>query len=170
MLWVKRISRALDAISEWTGRICAWALIPLFLTVLCEVLTRYVLQSPGVWAFETSIQLYAFHFMILSAYTLLKKGHVSVDIFVIRLSQKSRSILEMITSLIFFLPFILALLIEGIYYFQESWAIKEVSYTVFAPPLYPIKAVIPLTALFLLIQGVSDFLKNIVFVAKGEKL
>jgi len=76
----------------------------------------------------------------------------------------------MITSLILYFPFIIIILIEGMYYAQESWAIKEVSYTVFAPPIYPIKTVIPLTAFLLLIQGISDFLKNIIFVTRGERL
>ncbi len=170
MLWIKRIARVFDAISEWTGKIFVWLIIPVLLIVLYEVITRYFFNSPGVWAFETSIQLYAFHFMILASYTLLRKNHVNVDIFVMKLSKKSRAIIEIINSLILLFPFAVVLLIEGTYYARESWAIKEVSYTVFAPPLYPIKTVIPVTALLLLIQGISDFLKNIVFLVKGERI
>ena len=170
MLWIKKLLGMFDGISEWTGRICVWLVIPLMLVLVYEVITRRFFNRPGVWAFETSIQIYAFHFMILAAYTLLKKRHISVDIVVSRWTPKTRAILDMINSLILFFPFVLVILVEGTYYAQESWAIKEVSYTVFAPPIYPIKTVIPLTALMLLIQGISDFLKNLIFVTKGERL
>jgi TRAP-type mannitol/chloroaromatic compound transport system permease small subunit len=93
-----------------------------------------------------------------------------VDIVVSRWTPKTRAILDMISSLILFFPFVLIIFFEGTYYAQESWAIKEVSSTVFAPPVYPLKTVIPLTALMLFIQGISDFLKNLIFVAKGEML
>jgi len=169
MVWMKKVLGVLDAISEWTGTICVWSVIPLMLVMVYEVTTRRFFNSPGVWAFETAIQIYACHFMILAAYTLLHKKHISVDIVVSRWSPKTRAILEMINSLILFFPFMLIILLEGTYYTQESWAIKEVSYTVFAPPVYPIKTLIPLTALLLLLQGISDFLKNLIFVAKGER-
>ncbi|HOO89700.1 MAG TPA: TRAP transporter small permease subunit [Syntrophales bacterium] len=169
MVWMKKLSKVLDAVSEWTGTICVWIVVPLMLVMVYEVVTRRFFNRPGVWAFETAIQIYAFHFMILASYTLLKKKHISVDIVVTRWSPKTRAILEMITSLVLFFPFMVVILIEGTYYAQESWAIKEVSYTVFAPPIYPIKTLIPLTALLLLIQGVSDFLKNMLFISKGEQ-
>lgn len=170
MLWIKKITNIFDSVSEWTGRIFIWLIIPLMLVIVYEVITRRFVNRPGIWAFETSIQIYAFHFMILSAYTLLKKQHISVDIIVSRWPQKTRSILNLVIYLTLFFPFILVILFEGIYYAQESWAIKEVSYTVFAPPIYPIKTVIPVTAFLLLIQGVSDFLKNIIILTDGENL
>jgi len=170
MLRIKKLLGVFDGISEWTGKICVWLVIPLMLVMVYEVITRRFFNKPGVWAFETGIQIYAVHFMILSAYTLLKKKHISVDIVVSRWTPKTRAILDMINSLVLFFPVVLIIFFEGTYYAQESWAIKEVSSTVFAPPVYPLKTVIPLTALMLFIQGISDFLKNLIFVAKGERL
>lgn len=170
MVWIKRMLDLFDFISEWTGRIFIWLVIPLMLVTVVEVITRRFINRPGIWAFETAIQIYAFHFMILAAYTLLKKKHIFVDIIVSRWSEKTRAILNLITYITLFFPFMLVILFEGMDYAQESWAIKEVSYTVFAPPIYPIKTVIPVTAFLLLIQGISDFVKNIIILTDGERL
>ena len=137
MHWLKKTTRIIDGISEWSGRVCVWFVVVLMLVMVFEVITRRFLNSPTVWTFETSVQMYAFHFMMLAAYTQLYKKHISVDIFVKNLSPRTRTILEIITYAVFFFPFLLVLFVEGIYYARESWAIFEVSYTVFAPPSTP---------------------------------
>jgi TRAP-type mannitol/chloroaromatic compound transport system permease small subunit len=45
---------------------------------------------------------------------------------------------------------------------------KETSWSVWGPPLYPIKTVIPVTAALLLLQGISDVTKRIIFLKTGE--
>ncbi|MFO7801780.1 MAG: TRAP transporter small permease subunit [Desulfovermiculus sp.] len=162
--------RAVDALNSAIGRICSWVIIPLMLIIVFEVITRRLLHSPTVWTFEVSIQLFAFYFMILAAYTLLLKRHVAVDIFVRGLSERTRAIIDMITYLVFFFPFILIVFIEGYKYAYESWSMLEKSYTVFAPPIYPLKTVIPLAALLLFLQGLSEFIKKLLFVCKRERL
>ncbi len=44
----------------------------------------------------------------------------------------------------------------------------EKSWSDFAPPLYPIKTVIPVTAFLLLIQGFAWFYRNIQILITGE--
>jgi len=68
---------------------------------------------------------------------------------------------DLISYTIFFFPFVIVILIEGTKYAAESWAILEHSWSVFGPPLYPFKTVIPVTALLLLLQGGAIFIRNI---------
>ena len=108
--------------------------------------------------------------MIVAGYTLLHKAHVSIDIVYEKFSQRTKAILDVITYSVFFFPFLLVVLYEGIKYAANSWKIAETSWSAFAPPLYPIKTVIPITAALLLIQGASIFIRRIHMVIKGKEL
>jgi len=58
---------------------------------------------------------------------------------------------------------------QGYYFAARSWAMKETTWSVFAPPVYPIKTVIIITFILLLIQGISEFIKRI-YLIKGVEL
>jgi len=167
---VRRLVEILDSISEITGKYCSWMIIILMLLVVFEVIMRRFFNSPTIWSFEITIQLYAFLFMITAAYGLLHDSHVSVDIVYERFGRRPKAILDVISYLIFFYPFFIILLIKGIPYAAKSWAVYEKSWSAFAPPLYFIKTVIPLTAVLLLIQGTSKFIRQLYFAVKGEAL
>lgn len=167
---MKKLVKAIDAVTEWTGKICSWTVLILMLVIVFEVVTRRVLNRPTVWTFETSTQIYGFHFMMLAAYTLLHGKHISVDIFVQNFSRKARAYIDLLTYALFFFPFMAVIFYEGLHYARVSWAIREVSFTVFAPPLYPIKTVIPVVAGLLLLQGLSQFIRRIYHVAGGGEL
>jgi TRAP-type mannitol/chloroaromatic compound transport system permease small subunit len=47
---------------------------------------------------------------------------------------------------------------------------KERTPTAFNPIVYPAKTILPVGALLLLLQGLADFAKSIVFLVKGERL
>nr|WP_320013889.1 TRAP transporter small permease subunit [uncultured Desulfobacter sp.] len=167
---MNRIILIIEKIIAAIGKTGAWAIIPLMLIMVFEVVTRRMLNQPTVWTFETSTQLYGFHFMILGAYTLQLGRHISVDIIVERFSKRTRAILDIMLYLVFFFPFIIVLLIESTAFARESWKILETSFSVFAPPIYPIKTVIPVTALLLLLQGICLFYRKFIFVVKGVEL
>ena len=165
---MKKVLHFIDIISEWTGRIFSWIIVVLTLLVVLEVVLRRFFGKPTIWNFEVTKQLYAFHFMIVSAYALLWKAHVAIDVFYERLSHKTKAICDVITYIIFFFPFLLVWLYQGVKYAAKSWSIYETSWSVFSPPLYLIKTVIPITAFLILIQGVAIFVRQFQ-VAIGEK-
>lgn len=170
MEWISKILKGIDAVTEWTGLIFSWSVLLLMGVMVFEVITRRVFNSPTVWTFEVSTQIFGFHFMMLAAYTLLHKKHIAVDIVVMHFSPKLRAIVELLTYVVFFFPFLIVIFHEGLRYAQMSWAIREVSYSVFAAPVYPIKTAIPVVAALLLLQGVSQFIKRLYYVAKGREL
>ena len=164
---MKKLWDFIDAINEWTGRICSWTLVVLAILVVLEVILRRFVNSPTIWNFEVTKQLYGFHFMIIAGYALLHKSHVSIDILYGKCSERKKAILDIISYTIFFFPFLLIVLYQGIKYAARSWAIYETSWSVFGPPLYPIKTVIPVTAFLLLIQGIAIFIRKLDVVIRG---
>lgn len=167
---MKKLLDFIDNISEWTGRICSFVIIVMTIVVVTEVIRRYIFNSPTIWSFEVTIMLYSFHFMVVAAYTLLHEGHVAIDILYEKLRPRGRTILDVVGYVIFFFPFLLVVLFSGIRFAATSWAMHETSWSVFGPPVYPIKTVIPVTAFLLILQGFSIFVRKLYAARKGRKI
>lgn len=167
---MQKILNFIDHISEWTGRVFSWTIVVLTALVVFEVIMRRLLGRPTIWSFELTIQVYAFFFMIVAAYTLLHNSHVAVDIFYQKLTRRTQSILDVVAYIVFFFPFLAILLNEGIKYAANSWALKEKSWSVFAVPLYPIKTMIPVMAFLLLLQGLTFFIRSLYIAITGKEL
>lgn len=166
MMKAKKITNYIDLISEWTGRIFIWAIVPLTLLSVFEIIMRRFLGSPTIWSFEVITQIYGMYFMMVAAYGLLYNSHVAIDIFTMNLSEKKRAILDLIGYLIFFFPFTIICLWKSYLYAAESWSMWETSWSAFAPPLYPIKTVMVITFILLILQGISESFKKI-FIIRG---
>jgi len=166
---VKKLVKFLDSINEWTGRIFCWLVVPLVLLTVMEVILRRFLGAPTIWSFEVLKQVYALHFMIVAGFGLLYGSHVSVDIFTMMLSKRARAILDLVSYLLFFFPFCTVSIWQGYLFASRSWAMKETSWSVFAPPLYPVKTVIVVTFILLALQGISECIKR-VYIIKGEEI
>ncbi len=162
--------KGIDKISEWSGRIFMWLIIPLTVLVVFEVISRRVFDAPHVWATEVTNFIYGPYFMLVAAYTLLYKGHVAIDIIYNRFSARVRGILDIFTHLVFFFPFCIVVFYQGIIYAQTSWLIHETSGSAALPVIPEIKTVIPVTFALLLLQGVGNFIRSIIQTVKGEAI
>lgn len=165
---LQKISSVFDQISEWTGRIFIWCIVPLTVLSVSEVIMRRFFASPTIWSFETVTQIYGFYFMMVASYALLHKSHVSIDIFTMRLSPKTRAVVALISYLIFFFPFTIICLWKSYLYAAESWVMRETSWSSFAPPLYPLKTAMTIAFALLILQGISEFIKEILNI-KGAR-
>jgi TRAP-type mannitol/chloroaromatic compound transport system permease small subunit len=156
-----RIVQVIDAISEWSGRVFAWLVIPLVASLTYEVLARYVFGAPTIWAYDLSYMLYGAHFMLGAGYTLLKGGHIRTDIFYQNWSPRTQGKVDALLYLLLFFPGMLFFFWMGGQEFWQAWSIGERSdASPWRPILYPLKATLPLGALLLLVQGVSEFIKS----------
>jgi TRAP-type mannitol/chloroaromatic compound transport system permease small subunit len=97
--------------------------------------------------------------MLGGGYTLLEKGHVAVDILVTSIPPRRRAILDLVTSFFFFFGFVI-LLWYGWDVAWTSWKAREAMPTVWAPPYYPIKMLVPIGAFLMLIQGVAKLIQD----------
>ncbi len=163
------VVRGIDTVSDWSGRIVCWLIIPLVGSLTYEVIARYVFGAPTVWAFDVSYMLYGSMFMLGAGYALYRGGHIRTDMLYQKWSPRAQGAIDAVCYLFFFFPGIFFLLWMGGVEALHSWQILETSdQSPWHPPLYPFKAVIPMTALLLLIQGVSEFLKSVYAVRSGR--
>lgn len=165
---IRGCTKICDRISELTGRWISWLIWPVMILCVFEIITRRFFNSPHIWTYDVINVFYGAHFMILAAYTLLYRGHVAIDLVVIRFSQKTQLILSGINYVIFFFPFVLIILYVGIDSAVDSWKFFEKT-SIGMPLITPMmKTLTPVTALLLLIQGLSEFAKILFSEGKGE--
>jgi len=164
------LSKFVDRISEWAGKASAW-LIPLLIAELVyDTIARYIFNAPTAWSYDISYMFYGASFMGGAAYTLLLDEHVRIEVIYERVSTKSRAIIDAIGYVVFFFPSMGALLYFGTEFTIKSWKILETSgESMWSPPIYPFKAIIPVTVLLLIIQGIVQFVRCLVTIAKGGK-
>ena len=166
---IRGCTKICDRISELTGRWISWLIWPVMVLCVYEIITRRFFNSPHIWTYDVINIFYGTHFMILAAYTLLYRGHVAIDLVVIRFSQRTQLVLSGLNYLIFFFPFVLVILYVGIDSAVDSWRFWEKT-TIGMPLITPMmKTLTPVTALLLLIQGLSEFIKILSLVIKGEE-
>lgn len=166
-----RIVRVIDKFTDFTGTLVAWLNVPMVLVVSYEVIARYVFGAPTIWSFDLTYMLYGTIFMLGAAYALHKGAHIRTDFLYEKWSVKTQGLVDSTSYIIFFFPSIFVfLLVSG----QEAWyafGIGETSeQTPWRPILWPFKAVVPLTCLLLLIQGVSETIKSLYAARTGVVL
>jgi TRAP-type mannitol/chloroaromatic compound transport system permease small subunit len=155
-----RILRAIEALSTATGWLAGWLIVPMTLAVAYEVGARYAFNAPTIWAYDVTYMLYGAQFMLAAAYTLLKGGHIRTDVFYERWSAATRARVDLVSYVLFFFPGMLFVFYAGGAEAWQSWLVGERSdWTPWRPVLYPLKAMIPLSALLLLLQGFAEAIK-----------
>ena len=165
------IVSAIDQVAIWSGLLFCWLAVPLVIGLTYEVFARYLFHAPTIWAYDVTYMLYGSHFMLGAAYTLYKGGHIRTDMFYQNWSVRTRGMVDATLYLLLFFPGIALFFWMGLQEALHAWDIREVSdASPWRPILYPFKAVIPLSLLLLLIQGVSEFLKSAYAARTGRPL
>src|SRR5262245_23332451 len=157
-----RFARAIGRLSERSGLVSASLMAPLLAAVACEVVARYAFDAPTRWAYETIYTLCAAMFMLGAAYALRVGAHVRTDFLWEKWSPRRRAAIEAVAYLVCFFPGMVLFFVSGLEATWDSFRIDERSAdTSWFPPLWPLKALVPASALLLLLQGISEFLKSV---------
>ncbi len=161
----------LDRISLWSGRIVAWLIIPMVMSLVWEVVARYFFNAPTIWAYDMTYMLYGSFFMLGSAYTLLRGKHIRTDNFYGQWSPRRQGLVDTVCYLVFFFPPLIALLYVTWDYFWLSFMRGKGSLSSpWMPIIYPLKFTMPVTCILLLLQGVAEFLRSLHAAMTGEWL
>ena len=164
-----QISRAIDAMNEWIGRAINWLVLVMVLVGVWNVAGRYIGEAIGQNltsnAFiETQWYLFDIVFLLGAAYTLKHNAHVRVDVIYNQFLPKRKALINFLGTVLFLIPFC----ILGIFFswntIVQSWQIWEVSPDPGGLPRYPIKTMIIVSFALLLLQGISEGIKNFAIV------
>jgi TRAP-type mannitol/chloroaromatic compound transport system permease small subunit len=150
----------IDRLNAAIGRATAWAVLFVVLVQFAVVLLRYGFGIGSIWLSESILYGHAALFMLVSAWTLRQGGHVRVDVFYADAGPRTKALIDLLGALLLLLPFMLVLAWLSIPYVARSWAILERSReTSGLPAVFLLKTLIPVFALLMALQGVSQAIR-----------
>jgi TRAP-type mannitol/chloroaromatic compound transport system permease small subunit len=103
------------------------------------------------------------------AYTLSRNGHVRADVLYRFWKPRTQARMDLVLYILFFLPAVAALIYSGWAYAKMSIQFREVS--IFSPagvPVFPLKVLIPVTGVFLLLQGIAEIVRCVLCIRAGS--
>lgn len=160
-----QISRIIDSVNEWVGRLTYWLVLFMVVIGVWNVVGRYLGRSVGQNLSSNALiegQWYLFDlvFLLGAAYTLRHDEHVRVDIFYKNWSPKWKAMANLMGTLLFLIPFSLMVIYFSWETILNSWRIWETSPDPGGLPRYPIKSMIIVSFGLLILQGISEAIKN----------
>ena len=156
-----KIADGIETFITKQGEITSMLIFPLLGVVIFEVIMRYGFNAPTTWAFEATAFMYGLHYMFGISYTDVRKGHVQVDIFTSLASKRVRAGISALTTLVFMLPVMILMTWTSITFAWSSIQGLEKNPTSWAPPIYPLKALMALCFFFLALQGFANLIKSL---------
>ena len=170
MAVLERVMSGVDKLTEWAAKGAIWLIVPLILTVVYEVISRYGFDRPTIWHFEVSREIAGVIFFWTSAYIMVLRRHIRVDIIYARFSPRTQAIIDIIFTLILVFP----LWLIAVHYFfdwvVDAWRIGErSSESVWRVPVYPIKTMGFIGIILLNLAILVSFIRDIKTCIKGER-
>jgi len=160
-----------DKINDRLGSATSWLVLVLILVITYDVIVRYLFQTSSVAMQELEWHLFAIIFLLSAGYTLKIDDHVRVDVFYSRFSVKKQAWINLLGSLFFLIPFCVILIVASENFVLISFGVGETSPDAGGlPARYILKAFIPVSFFFLLLQGIAILFKSIIKIKDSKKL
>lgn len=155
-----RLAGAIDALTRFCGKAIAWLILPMVLSLVWEVVARYFFDAPTIWAYDMTFMLYGTFFMVGSAWTLQRGGHIRTDVYYSKWSPRTRARVDLACYAILFFPAIAVFADLTWDYFWRSFQQNErIVTSPWLPIVWPFKFAMPLAAALLLLQGIAECIR-----------
>lgn len=161
--------RAIDSVSVNIGRLTSYTMLILLVTSSIEIVCRYFFNNPTTWAYEFGQMTFGCYFLLAGAMTLKNREHVGMDIFIEKLAPRKRAWVNSVTFF-FTALFCIILIWKGWEFAYPSIKKLEHSTSVWGPPIYPYKFMLPFGCFLLFAQAFGNFIKDIYFAVSGTPL
>ena len=155
------VCRAIDALSQGAARIAMALVLLCALVSAANALSRYGFHlSSNAWL---ELQWYMFGAIVLlgAPHLLNTNGHIRVDLFYSKLSDRQRAWLDLSGLIVFLMPFAVFMAYISWPWFVESWSIQETSANAGGLLRWPVKLLLPLGFGLLILQAVSEVIKRV---------
>lgn len=169
MNFLKRFVNTINKINNTLGKIFSWFTLLLILVVCIDVLLRYAFNYSIVAMQELEWHIFAVMFLMGASFTLLKDGHVRVDVFYVKYSEKTKAIINIIGTILFLIPLCVLIIWTSYEFAAISFRINETSPDGGGlPARYIIKSFIPISFFFLFLQGLSMLFNSILTLKENK--
>ena len=167
--WMCSVITRIDTFSLWSGRVFCWLLVPLMLAMVWEVVARKLFIAPTMWAYDVSRMLSGALFMVGAGYALMRGVHIRADFLYRNWAPRRQALIDAVLYLTLFFPAMVFFLFISFGYAEKAWVRWElVMDTAFMAPVAPVRTAMPVGAVLLIIQGISELLKCVYTMQKNR--
>jgi TRAP-type mannitol/chloroaromatic compound transport system permease small subunit len=160
-----KLSRAIDWLSAQVGRWVIWLILGSTLISGINALVRKIFNVSSNAYLEVQWYLFAAAFLLAAGYTLLNGEHVKIDVVSSHLTKRKQIWIDVIGFTLFLLPMCAVVLWFGTPFFLQGFRSGEMSSNAGGLVRWPVYLMMPLGFGLLFLQGVSELIKRIAFLA-----
>ena len=165
----KKTVTLLEQPVELGGRLAAWLSVLLVIVMGLIVVLRYGFSFGSISLQESVIYINTLMVVFGAAYTLKQDGHVRVDVFYGRMTNRRKAMVNVLGTVLLLLPAMAYIALVSWDYVAASWVVRERSAENSGLPwVYWLKSGILLLCALLLWQGVAELLKNLAVLRKDH--
>lgn len=164
MTLLLKLSRLIDALNEWVGKLVIWLILAAVLISAGNAIMRKAFNIGSNAYLEIQWYLFAAVFMLGVGYVFLRNAHVRIDFIASRLSKRTNAIIDAIGIVVFVIPLSVILINLSWPLFMNAYVSGEVSSNAGGLIRWPVMLLIPAGFSLLLIQSLSELIKRIAFL------
>ncbi|CUH67344.1 TRAP-type mannitol/chloroaromatic compound transport system, small permease component [Thalassovita gelatinovora] len=150
----------IDRFSYYSGEFVSYWMVIAVIAYYYEVVARYVFNSPTIWVHEGMYLMFGMQYLIAGSYAALTEAHVKVDVFYAEWSPLRKAVVDLLTSIFFFI-FAGTLLATGWIFAMDATVVDEVSFSEWQIAYWPFKWAIVVGAVLLILQGISKLASDL---------
>lgn len=155
------ISRAIDAVTTFTGRYVAWLiLLAIIISTVNAIIRKVFDRSSNAWL-EGQWVLFGAVFLLCASWTLWSNDHIRIDIVNSRFSKRVRDWIDVFGHVVFLMPLTIIMTYHSCPFFVRSYSIDEQSLNAGGLPQWPSKFLVFAGFLLLFFQAVSELIKRV---------
>lgn len=161
------LSRLIDGISTWIGKVTMWLILATTLISAGNAIVRKIFNVSSNGLLEIQWYLFAAVFLMGAGYGFLKNSHVRIDFVAGKLSARTRNWIDVVGIIAVLFPFCALSITLSWPLFTNALITGEMSQNPGGLIRWPAYGLIPLGFTLLALQGVSELIKRIAFL-KGQ--
>ncbi len=158
------LSRLIDRISTWVGKLTMWLILATTLISAGNALVRKFFNISSNGLLEIQWYLFAGVFMLGASYGFLRNSHVRIDFISSKLSERARNWIDIVGIVAVLFPFCYVVITLGWPFFVNGYQSGEMSQNAGGLIRWPAYLLIPVGFALLLAQGVSELIKRVAFL------
>ena len=143
MSFLLKLSRLIDTVSNWIGRLVMWLVLAAVLISAGNAIMRKAFNIGSNAYLEIQWYLFAAVFMLGAAYVFLHNGHVRIDFIAGKLSKRTNALIDAIGIVVFLIPLCLILIDLSWPFFMRTYLSGEMSENAGGLIRWPVVLMIP---------------------------
>ncbi len=158
------LSRLIDTISTWIGKLTMWMILATTLISAGNAIVRKAFDTSSNGLLEIQWYLFAAVFMLGAGYGFLRNSHVRIDFISSRLSDRTRNWVDLLGIVFVLFPFCILMVTLSWPFFMGAYSNGEMSQNAGGLIRWPVYLLVPVGFTILAIQGISELIKRIAFL------